>query len=367
MNKVIVFGRGRYFQKKYKGQAYEIAALLDNAVKEKEYSPKYGCSVYPPSAWRQLPEYPILCMSARFCEMWQQLVKLGVPESRIILGMGMEPYYYDYERILFSRGGQIQVAKEELTYVAPGQAARKFSSEKEFREIVRMLIKETHPELGAFDCFQANPLSRTFGSERGTAVDRVYIERFLEENAGDIRGSVMEIESDDYIRRFGGSRVSETWILHVKGWGGKNVIKGNFETGEGLRENMVDCLICTQTLQYIYDLPSAARHIYEILRPGGTALITVPGIKGLSQFHDENWGEQWSFTERSIARLLAEVFGEEQVEVRSWGNVRVAMAFLYGLCKEELREEDFTCDDRQFPFLITARAVKRKESQGAED
>ena len=361
MENVIIFGRGRYFHKKYNREAYKIAAFLDNGVKEKEYSREYGCNVYPPADWKQLPKYPIVCMSARFCEMWKQLVELGVPERRIVPGVELEPFYYDHERILFSRGGCIQVTRDALSYVSPGREAMPFSSEEEFQKIVREIVKETHAEIGAFDCFQVRPLSRTFGNERGKAVDRVYIERFLEENAGDIRGSVMEIESDDYIKRFGGSQVSEEWILHVKGWGGKNVIKGNFETGEGLRENMVDCLICTQTLQYIFDLQSAVRHIYETLRPGGTGLITVPGIKGLSQFHDENWGEQWSFTERSAARLFAGAFGEEQVEVRSWGNVRVAMAFLYGLCREELREEDFAYDDKQFPFLITVRAVKRKE------
>lgn len=360
MEKVIIFGRGRYFHKKYNKEAYEIIAFLDNAVKEKEYSREYECVVYPPADWRKLPECPIICMSVHFCEMWKQLTELGVPESRIVPGVQLEPYYYDYERLLFSQGGVIQVAKNSLSYVSTGHAALAFSSEEEFRKIVRAVIKEAHAEVSAFDCFQTRPLSRTFGSERGKAVDRVYIERFLKENAKDIRGSVMEIESDDYIKKFGGDQVSEEWILHVKGWGGKNVIKGNFETGEGLRDNMVDCLICTQTLQYIFDLQSAMHHIYEILKPGGTALITVPGIKSLSQFHDENWGEQWSFTERSMGRLLADVFGEDQIEVRSWGNVRVAMAFLYGLCKEELKEEDFIYDDRQFPFLITARAVKRE-------
>lgn len=102
--------------------------------------------------------------------------------------------------------------------------------------------------------------------ERGKAVDRVYIEKFLEANLEDIRGTVMEIESDDYIKQFGGNRVTEEIILHVKGWGGKNVLKGNFETGEGLKEDMVDCLICTQTLQYIYDLRSAAHNICKILK-----------------------------------------------------------------------------------------------------
>lgn len=192
MEKVIIFGRGRYFHKKYNGELYEIAAFLDNAVQEKEYSREYGCSVYPPAKWEQLPQYPIVCMSAHFCEMWKQLIELGVPAQRIVVGAEWKPYYYEHERILFSQGGFIQVAKDSLSYIAKGRAAMTFSSEEEFQEIVRTVVKETCSEIGAFECFQAQPLSRTFGSERGKAVDRVYIERFLAENAEHIRGSVME-------------------------------------------------------------------------------------------------------------------------------------------------------------------------------
>lgn len=89
------------------------------------------------------------------------------------------------------------------------------------------------------------------------------------------------------------------------------------------------------------------------------ALITVPGIKSLSQYHDENWGEQWSFTERSIDRMFSDEIGKEQVQVRSYGNVKVSMAFLYGLCKEDMQNEDFEYNDRQFPFIIAARVVKK--------
>jgi hypothetical protein len=60
-----------------------------------------------------------------------------------------------------------------------------------------------------------SPISRTFGFDRATPVDRYYIERFLAENAGDIRGRVLEIGDNAYTVRFGGARVERSDIMHV--------------------------------------------------------------------------------------------------------------------------------------------------------
>ena len=359
MKKVIIFGKGRYFNKKFVQGRYEIIAFLDNAVADRDYSNEFGCDIYNPGRWKCLPEYPIICMSVHFVEMWKQMVELGIPTARIFFAVSLSPFYYEYEKIMFSHGERIEAKNDELIYYDSDNQIYPFKTENEFYEIVRRKMQIKCPEINLFSEFKNNPISRTFGGERGKPVDRVYIEYFLQQNCIDIHGTVMEIESDDYIKRFGGDRVLKKIILHVKGWGGKNVIKGNFETGEGLYEHMVDCLICTQTLQYIYDLKKALHNIYKILKPDGVALITVPGIKPLSQFHEENWGEYWSFTKKSVKNLCVHEFGEEHVEVKTYGNVKTSAAFLYGLCKEDLKETDFDYNDEQFPFLITARVVKK--------
>ena len=49
------------------------------------------------------------------------------------------------------------------------------------------------------------PISDRWGLDRGTPVDRHYIEHFLGQRAGDIRGRVLEIGDYAYTRRFGGA------------------------------------------------------------------------------------------------------------------------------------------------------------------
>src|SRR5258708_1276969 len=51
------------------------------------------------------------------------------------------------------------------------------------------------PPLGTVklgDFVRTRPISTSFGFDRGTPIDRYYIENFLGRNAGDIRGRVLE-------------------------------------------------------------------------------------------------------------------------------------------------------------------------------
>ena len=57
------------------------------------------------------------------------------------------------------------------------------------------------------------PLSRRFGLDRGRPVDRVFIERFLERHADDVRGRVLEVYEPAYTERFGGDSVTKSDVV----------------------------------------------------------------------------------------------------------------------------------------------------------
>src|SRR5690554_1824256 len=63
------------------------------------------------------------------------------------------------------------------------------------------------------DLRRTKPIGSDFGFSRGDAVDRHYIEAFLEENAMAVRGRVMEIAENTYTRKFGGDRVERSDVL----------------------------------------------------------------------------------------------------------------------------------------------------------
>jgi len=195
------------------------------------------------------------------------------------------------------------------------------------------------------------PISRVFGLDRGKAIDRVYIERFLETHKDHIKGKVLEIAENTYTFRYGENKVKESCILHVNGTG-KNAVKGNLETGEGIEENSFDTMIITQTLMFLFDFNSAVNHIYCALKQGGTALLTVAGISQVSRYDDDRWGHYFGFYETGIRKLCCEVFGEDNVEIEVYGNVKTAIAMLYGLCSEDLQLKDFEVHDKDYPVII---------------
>jgi len=202
-----------------------------------------------------------------------------------------------------------------------------------------------------------SPVSREFGYDRGQPIDRYYIERFLAANADVITGRVLEIGDSGYTRRFGGTRVTRSDVLNIEPGDPETTIVADLATAHHIPSDSFDCLVITQTLHLIYDLPAAVGTLHRILNPGGTLLTTFPGISPLSQ---DRWADTWywALTPLSAARLFGDVFGLENVEVAAHGNVLTSVAFLEGLATRELRREELSVDDPQFPMLITVSAFK---------
>lgn len=202
------------------------------------------------------------------------------------------------------------------------------------------------------------PISKTFGFDRGLCIDRYYIEKFLSGHKSDIHGNVLEIADDIYTCKFGGDRVTRGDVLHFIEWNPKATIVADLSRADAIPSETFDCIILTQTLQFIYDVGGAVRTLYRILKPGGVLLATFPGISQISRYDMDRWGEFWRFTTLSAKKLFQEVFLSENVDVHSYGNVLTAIAFLHGLASEELTRKELDYHDKDYEMLITVRAVK---------
>jgi SAM-dependent methyltransferase len=205
------------------------------------------------------------------------------------------------------------------------------------------------------------PISRMFGSDRGRPIDRYYIEKFLNAHAADVRGRVLEMGDDSYIRKFGGDRVVQADVLHYVDGNPKATIVADLTRADHIPADTFDCIIFTQTLQMIYDAQAALRHLHRILKPGGVLLATSHGTSRICRREGvDDWGEYWRFTSQSLTRMAAELFGRENVQVTAYGNVLAAIAFLHGLATEELTQEELDSLDPDYEVIISLRAVKAK-------
>src|SRR4051794_26371519 len=71
------------------------------------------------------------------------------------------------------------------------------------------------------------PVSRDYGWDRGTPIDRHYIENFIAQHSKDISGHVLEVGDDAYSRKFGRSRVSRQDVLHIHAGNPRATIVGD--------------------------------------------------------------------------------------------------------------------------------------------
>ncbi len=208
------------------------------------------------------------------------------------------------------------------------------------------------------DLERPRPLSTSFGYDRGGPVDRYYIEGFLQENANCIKGRTIEIGDNAYTLRFGNRSVTKSDVLHVYDANDAVTFVGDLTDAPQIPSDAFDCVILTQTLHLIYDFKAALATCYRILKPGGTLLLTVPGI---SQIDNDEWKDYWlwAFTSASISRVLKETFPDADIEVKSYGNVYIATAFLYGMGLPEVRKDYLGRHDPNYQVIISAKATKR--------
>ena len=203
------------------------------------------------------------------------------------------------------------------------------------------------------DLRRLEPISPSYGFDRGRPIDRYYIERFVEERREAIRGRVLEFGEPFYSRLYGDGQ-AETLDLDGRE---DATYTCRLEDGADLPSDAFDCVVCTQVLQYVHDLRAAMQTLHRILRPGGTLLLTVPCISGVGCGEaPEVW--RWRFAESSVRALLGDVFAPEAIQLAVYGNVLAAAMFLYGLAAEELTAEELDHLDPNYPLVVAAQAVK---------
>lgn len=215
------------------------------------------------------------------------------------------------------------------------------------------------------DFRRLSPMSRQYGYDRGEPIDRYYIERFLDDHRAQISGTVLEISENTYTRKFGGDKVIHSDVLHYDDPSPPATLTGDLTDAPHLPSNHFDCIIITQTLMLIYNLPAAMATLHRILKPGGVVLATLPG---LSQVADPGWLDtwHWGFTTPSSRRLFEDAFQGGEVEVTTYGNVLSTISFLQGLAQEELTTKELDHVDSEYQLLIAVAARKAPKENANE-
>jgi len=199
------------------------------------------------------------------------------------------------------------------------------------------------------------PLSTRWGLDRGRPAHRYYIELFLQEFSGDIRGVCLEFADRDYMDQFGKGAVTHGDVMHIDRSNPHATVFGDIAAPNDIPDNTYDCILCTHVLHVIPDVNAAVRGMHRILKPGGVLLCASP----TGGWCAEEQGELWRFTRLGMERALEQVFGPGQAQAKAYGNSLIAAGEMRGLILSEFTRRELHDHDARCPAEVCGRAIKR--------
>lgn len=361
MEKIILFGTGKYFKHKVELlKRYSVQYIIDNKVSKGQvcqYS-DMGIHMINPEDIDVTGNEKIYLMTMNFVSMWQQLVCIGVNPERLIYPFFEKPYFQS-DVVVEEMVESISFGINEFCVRDKNGNEVWLSTQDEWFDYLREMYRKKYDVINAISKMEIFPISEQFATERGTPVDRIYIEKFLSKCKEYIQGDVLEIEDAFYTKKYGQNQVKKSIVMDVSKKESQIDFNANIETGEGIRDQVADCFILTQTLMYIFDLKAAAHNIIRLLKPGGIVLITCSCLSQNSKRCMDNYGSYFNFNAAVFEKMF---IGEAATVIKSgsYGNVKTVTAHLVGMCAEDLRKEDFEMDDKYYPLIVYA-VVKRDE------
>ena len=198
------------------------------------------------------------------------------------------------------------------------------------------------------------PVSRTFGYERGLPIHRYYVQRFFETHSSQIRGRCLEFHDPGYVRRYGAGRPSRIDVLDLSAENPHATIVADITKPNDIPSDTFDCIVCVHVLHLVYEADVFTRELHRLLAPGGTLLVAVPGTSMI----DPNWTEYRRWTALGVRTLLGQFFRPSDILVEPYGNSLAAAAEMRGLASDEIAPWDLDAKDDIFPVEVGGLAVK---------
>jgi SAM-dependent methyltransferase len=204
---------------------------------------------------------------------------------------------------------------------------------------------------------RTRPFSTRFGMDRGTPVDRYYLDSFLARHAAAITGDVLEIHQPLYTTRFGSAvRSSHTVDIDPR-------VRPTYVCDLGAPDPVIpaaryDCFLLHNTLHLIRDMDAALRTAARVLRPGGVLLAATPVLMPLDAAAAAEYVRP---TVEGWRALASRAWPGDAVTVEGHGNCLSAVAAMLGLAKEELADAELNAYDPLYPVLVTA-VCRKKDS-----
>lgn len=361
MEKILIWGTGNYCKKKITaimGEEYFIIAYIANERNETIFCDK---RVIAPDEIINYEYDRILILSSYFFDIIRQMKEMKVEPSKIILGVNFRPWVGIEKRFINSRvkiwiNNEYQVFyKDELNKDIPIEnweslEEEKYKAEETVMEKIRLLPK-----------FPVERGQGALGEKK--SIKRVYTEDYISKNKQYIRGIVGEMEDRRYTKLFGDAKeIKESYIIQYNADYSEDENYGldcDFSSGKGIVSDKFDCFICTHTLTYIINLKNAVDNILRMMKHGGVILMTFAGMLHRASAQEiDAYKPYYGILPHAITEILDNSEQVKYWEIETYGNIRCAVATLYGIPSNNLSMDEIMEKDSDYPLIIGVRIIK---------
>jgi len=193
---------------------------------------------------------------------------------------------------------------------------------------------------------RVKPFSEIYGWDRGTPIDRYYVDRFFERHSIYITGDVLEIDTNIYTHRYGHNlKKIHAFDINPEC---ESTIRCDLAHSENiLQSEAYDCVLLPCTLSFLRELEPCLRNALRVVKPGGVILANAAALFRL----DGEDIDLWRLTPAGWRELLRHIWPDCEVVVEGEGNCLAVVAANLGISLEELKPEELDFRDALFPVV----------------
>lgn len=195
------------------------------------------------------------------------------------------------------------------------------------------------------------PICHLFGLTRGTPIDHYYLNQFVEEIRGEIKGKILEIGGTPKDRDFYEVNAHDSYqVLNLEPGLGIDIV-GDIHDPSVIETESVDSVIIFNVLEHCYAPWIAVQNIYRWLKIGGKYFAMVLNAVRIHGTPIDYWrplpdGMKYLFKDFSKQKLYI------------YGNLITLIASYHGIATEELSSEEINNFNLDYPVTTCIVAEK---------
>lgn len=115
-----------------------------------------------------------------------------------------------------------------------------------------------------------------------------------------------------------------------------------------------DLITFFDVLEHIEDDATALHEAYNLLKPGGVIMITVPAFQSLWTKHDEMYHHYRRYNSKQLKNMISSLNGLRIERISYFNFILFPFIYIFRIVKKHIKYDDYTSDFYRYPPIINS-------------